>query len=211
MVDTNKTEVVVIMDRSGSMSSIQSDMVGGFKTFMDEQRAEPGELFVSLYQFDTQFDVVYENKPAADVGELPLHPRSSTALLDAVGKTVTLVGERLAALPEEQRPGAVVVLIITDGLENASKEWKADAVRAAVERQEKEFSWKFVYLGADLAGLKDAASMGVTRAASYDASAQGVRGMYSGVSENLSRYRRSVRSGDSNADFYTPGSSSSGK
>lgn len=199
MTDPNKTLIVTILDRSGSMSSIRADMEGGFKTFIAEQKALPGECLCSLYQFDNKFEVVYENKPIAAVDDLMLIPRGGTALLDAVGSTIALVGEQLAALAEEKRPGAVVIQIITDGQENSSKEYKLADVKASIERQQKEFNWQFLYLGVQDSTFNDAKNLGIAQAAMFNASGVGVRGMYSQTSEATKGYRASVRGGDLSA------------
>lgn len=202
MVDTNKALIVVVLDRSGSMQTIQKDMVGGFARFVEEQRAQPGQCEMSLYQFDDAYDVVYERKPIADVPPLALVPRGSTALLDAVGKTIAAVGEQLAAAPEAQRPGAVVVLVITDGHENASKEWTRAKVAALVREQEKSYNWRFVYLGADAAAFAEAASMGIAQASSY--STQNVGGAYGATSRGIGSFRSAVRSGNLSASVPVP-------
>lgn len=201
MTDKNRTELAIIMDRSGSMASIRDDMVGGFARFIDDQKQAPGELSVSLYQFDDTFDVVFEEKPGAEVSEIKLMPRGSTALLDAVGKAVALIGERLAKKPESERPGAVVVLVITDGQENASREFKAKQVRNLIEQQEREYNWKFAYLGSDPSGFAESADYGFTRAASYQNTSKGVQDMYAGTSEALRSYRHDVSNNVAGAEL----------
>lgn len=203
MTDKNKTELVVILDRSGSMSSIRADMEGGFKTFIREQAACPGELVVSLFQFDSEFETVFQERPAAEVSGISLVPRGGTALHDAVGKACALVGERLAARPEHLRPGAVVVLVITDGQENSSREYSREAVRQIIERQEKEYSWKFSYLGSELSSFQDAASIGipVQRRGLYAKNTAGIMDMYTGTSEALRSYRQDVSNNVAGADL----------
>ncbi len=115
MTDKNLVEVVVLLDRSGSMTRICDDMNGGFKTFIDKQKELPGKCVVTLYEFDHEFAKRYEEVPVADVGPLNLIPRGDTALYDAIGKSVVEVGERLASKKESKRPAGVIFLIITDG------------------------------------------------------------------------------------------------
>jgi hypothetical protein len=105
------------------MQSIREDTVGGFDAFIAEQREQPGECRVTLAQFDDQYELVYADRPIQEVPGLVLQPRGTTALLDAIGRLVTDAGAGLAALPEAERPGTVIVGIMTDGHENASKEW----------------------------------------------------------------------------------------
>src|SRR5688572_4072309 len=124
MVDTEKTEIVVVLDRSGSMSCVRTDMEGGFNEFIKKQKEVAGDCAVTLVQFDDKYEVVYEAKPLNDVPNLNLVPRGSTALLDSLGKTINSVGYRLKNTPESKRPGRVLFLVITDGHENSSSEFK---------------------------------------------------------------------------------------
>lgn len=218
MTDKNKTEIIVIVDRSGSMSSIAKDMEGGFAQFMKEQKEAPGQCSVSLYRFDSMpedyaphaaradglepgYVVDYEGISISSVPPLNLVPRGMTALFDAVGKTIVRVGERLKNTPEDQRPGAVVVLIITDGQENASVEYNSVQVKAMIERQEKVYNWRFAYLGA--AGLEDAQAIGIQAMAmqSFTADTAGVGQMYSAVSSATRAYRGQVAVGNVSASL----------
>lgn len=191
-MDINKTDIIVVLDRSGSMGKIAKDMVGGFLTFTVAQQKTPGECRLSLYQFDTHYEVVYEGKPIADVPLLELVPRGSTALLDAVGQTIAATGERLNKLPEDQRPGAVVFLIITDGQENSSKEYTYEKVQAMIEHQKTQYSWQFAYLGSDLSTSHEASRIG-TQSLNYAATPRGVQEVYQVIGESVSDYRNAVR------------------
>jgi len=159
-------------------------MEGGFDTFIAEQRTVPGECRVSLYQFDSEYEAVYEGRPIADVPPCSLVPRSGTALWDAVGRSLQSVDARLRFLPESQRPEKLVFLVITDGQENSSREYKAADVRKVIEEHQKDHGWQFHYLGADVRSFDDAAllSMGSSR---YKDSGQ----LYRALSKSLSRYR----------------------
>jgi hypothetical protein len=150
MTNPQRALVAVLLDRSGSMESIKSDTEGGFNAFIAAQRSETLDIRVTLAQFDTQYEVVYANRPAADVPLLELQPRGMTALYDAVGRLVTDVGAELAALPEDQRPGRVTVVVLTDGHENSSQEWTHTAVSEVIRRQERDYAWEFVFLGANM-------------------------------------------------------------
>ena len=196
-------EIAIVLDRSGSMESIRADMEGGFKTFMDEQRNQPGECVVSLYQFDDRYEVVYEAKPIAEVSALGLKPRGSTALLDAVGRSLTAIGERHANLPENQRPGAVVVLIITDGAENASREWDLERVKSAIADAENTRKWKLVFMAADASAFAQAGQYGfnTARMGLVGKNSAGVGAMYAATSASVGSYRSAVMSGDVNADM----------
>ena len=165
MTRSDLTHVYFLLDRSGSMQSIKSDIEGGFAAFVDEQRGA-GECRVTLAQFDNDYEVVYADRPIADVPPLDLQPRNMTALHDAMGRLITDAGATLAALPEDQRPGTVIVAIMTDGLENASQEWTRPAIKALVEQQTSQFGWQFLYMGADQDAVEVGASLGVAARAS---------------------------------------------
>lgn len=195
MTDKNLCEVVVILDRSGSMSGIRNDMEGGFRTFVKEQRKLPGRCLVSLYQFDDKYDVCFEERDVSAVDSLGLVPRGMTALLDAVGKTIVKVGERLAAKPENDRPGAVIVLIITDGAENSSREYKREQVKKMIETQQKDYAWKFVYLGADVGAFSEAQSIGINlrSVAQYDVNSS--EGAFAASANAVGNYRMATSRG----------------
>jgi hypothetical protein len=161
MTRSDLTHIYFLLDRSGSMQSIKSDTEGGFAAFVEEQRRAPGGCRVTLAQFDHEYDVVYSGVPASDVPPLSLQPRGRTALLDAMGRLVTDAGAELAALPEDGRPGTVIVAVMTDGLENASSEWTHQAIRSLVEQQTSGYSWQFMYMGADQDAIEVGTSLGV--------------------------------------------------
>ncbi|MBJ7359642.1 vWA domain-containing protein [Nocardioides sp.] len=166
MTRSDLTHLYFLLDRSGSMQSIKSDIEGGFAAFVEEQRGGTGECLASLAQFDDVYEVVYTDRPVADVPPLDLRPRNMTALHDAMGRLVTEAGAKLAALPEDQRPGTVIVAIMTDGLENASKEWTAPAVKALVEEQTTTYGWEFLYMGADQDAVEVGVGLGIPAASS---------------------------------------------
>jgi len=163
MTRSDLTHLYFLLDRSGSMQSIKSDIEGGFAAFVDEQRRSAGECRATLAQFDDVYEVVYVDRPVADVPPLDLQPRNMTALHDAMGRMITDAGEKLAALPDSQRPGTVIVAIMTDGLENASKEWTGASIKALVEQQTSQFSWTFLYMGADQDAVEVGGALGIDR------------------------------------------------
>jgi hypothetical protein len=208
MTDRNLSELIIILDRSGSMSTIRSDMEGGFASFMRDRHNDKTEVRVSLYQFDDQYDVVYEQRPAREIHHLHLEPRGSTALYDAIANTITRVGQRLARTPEERRPGAVVVMIITDGEENSSREYSgyhggAAKIRAMIEHQEGKYSWKFLYLGADARAFQEAADIGIKaqRSVKYTANAVGTQAIWSSSSSGIGEYYAARSAGLIGADL----------
>lgn len=161
MSNTTLTHLYFLLDRSGSMQSIKDDTEGGFASFIEQQRTAEGECRVTLAQFDDQYDVVYADVAVADAPALELRPRGSTALLDAMGRLIIDTGVRLAALAEDDRPGTVIVAIMTDGQENASHEWTHPAIKALVEQQTTTYDWQFMYMGADQDAIEVGSSLGV--------------------------------------------------
>ena len=157
------THLYFLLDRSGSMQSIKSDIEGGFQAFVEEQRTATGECRATLAQFDDVYELVYADRPIADVPPLDLQPRNMTALHDAMGRLITEAGQKLAAMKEEERPGTVIVAIMTDGLENASKEWTGPSIKALVTQQTNVFGWTFMYMGADQDAIEVGESLGIAR------------------------------------------------
>ena len=163
MTRSDLTHLYFLLDRSGSMQSIKSDIEGGFQAFVDEQRKATGECRATLAQFDDVYELVYADRPIADVPPLDLQPRNMTALHDAMGRLITEAGQKLAALKEDERPGTVIVAIMTDGLENASKEWTGASIKALVTQQSNVFGWTFMYMGADQDAIEVGESLGIAR------------------------------------------------
>lgn len=161
MSNPNLTLIAFLLDRSGSMQSIKSDVVGGFDAFLTEQRAGDGDCRVTLAQFDDEYEVVYHAVPVKDVPPLVLNPRNSTALLDSMGKLITDTAAEIAALTEDGKPGSVIVAIMTDGMENSSHEWSRPAIKSLVEQQTNEFGWEFLYMGADQDAVEVGKDLGV--------------------------------------------------
>lgn len=191
MTDSNKTLIAVLLDRSGSMQGIADDMRGGFDTYIAAERTQPGATFVTLAQFDDRYDVVYQNTPIGDVPSLDLQPRGMTALLDAIGRFITEVGAGLAALPEDERPGEVTVLVMTDGHENASGQWTTEAVKSLISQQETVYGWDFVFLGANMDAVDVGAEIGFapSKSLTYDADHDGVEGAWGAVATYSARKR----------------------
>lgn len=190
------TDVTVVLDRSGSMSSIRDDMEGGFSAFVARQQALPGRCLVTMVQFDSrETEVRYAARPIGEVGPLGLEPRGGTPLLDATAFAIRTTGERLAAMPEAERPGQVLVLIITDGQENASRETTAKALRQMIEHQQRCYQWEFIYLGANVDAFAEGGKMGIPagRNVNFDADVEGVQASWSVVDQKLAHLRRGDR------------------
>lgn len=199
MVDKNKTLIAALLDRSGSMSTRVKSTQDGFDELINGQKNQPGTALVTLAQFDTIYELVYKNMPVADVPPLQLIPRSMTALNDGIGKLVTDVGAELAALSEDQRPGLVIVVIMTDGMENASREWTAAQIKDLVKEQETKYGWKFIFLGSGIDVQEEATNLrgfGVRTSMAFDADAPvAVAAAYSATSNLMSNYRGMVAAG----------------
>jgi len=185
--------IAVVLDRSGSMNSIKEDVVGGLDRFIADQRKEPGSCSITLAQFDTEYEVVWSGRDVKDVPSASTFyvPRGGTALLDAVGRTINEVGAELAKRPEGERPSAVIFCIVTDGHENASKEFTKAQVRQMIEHQTAKYQWSFTYLGANQDSFKEAGAIGIAARATMDfaASDAGVRGSFASLSSASARRR----------------------
>lgn len=185
-----KTEILVITDRSGSMATIAKDVIGGYNTFIEDQRKVPGEARVTFTQFDTEYEVVYAGKPLADVPKLDSQtfvPRGGTALLDAIGRTLNEQGQRIAA---DKWAELVIVCILTDGEENSSREFTRDQVKSMTSHAETN-GWKFVYLGANQDSFSVARDLGMKNAftANYAANAAGAQSAYAATSMRVRSFR----------------------
>lgn len=201
MTNPELSLIAALLDRSGSMQSIADDMRGGFDAYLAGENTQTGRTVVTLAQFDDSYQLVYQNRPIADVPPLTLEPRGTTALLDATGRFITEVGSGLAALPEDDRPGEVTVLVMTDGLENSSREWSKEAVQQLVSQQQNTYGWDFVFLGANMDAVDVGTDLGFApgKSLTYDASTAGVAGAFASVSAY--RQRRRSRPGDASVAF----------
>lgn len=188
------SEIVCIIDRSGSMHSIANDAIGGFNTFLEEQKKVEGEATLTYVQFDNEYEVVHENKPLQEVpqiNETTYQPRGMTALLDAVGKTIDDVGKRLSGMSEQNRPDKVIVAILTDGMENASKKYSLEQVKGMITHQKDKYQWEFIYLGANQDAFAEGFKLGIDAkdTIAFAATGQGVRKAYTNMSNLTSNYR----------------------
>jgi hypothetical protein len=192
MTKADQSDITILLDRSGSMASVKSDVEGGFARLLEEQRKLPGECALSLVQFDSEgVEPVYTARPIREAQPLELHPRGLTPLLDAVGRTVVATGERLAGMPEPARPGRVLFVIITDGRENASREYTKAQVATLVERQRRDYNWEFLYLGANVDAFAEAGGLGIgtSHAATCVASPAGMAEVFALASYKCASHR----------------------
>lgn len=193
------TDITIVVDRSGSMTSMRADAEGGINEFIRSQKTQPGQANLTLVEFDTQIDFVYRGIPLTEAKDYKLVPRGGTSLLDAVGQSINTTEERLAKLAEADRPGVVIMVVVTDGGENASKEFKRDQIRSMVEHQTNTYKWKFVYLGANQDAFSEAGSMGFAKQFTSNYTTNNVQAAYANVSSKLSSIRGMSIAGESEA------------
>jgi len=163
-------ELIIIIDESGSMGNVKNDTIGGFNEFLKTHQEMPGEAKLTLVKFDNTYTIVNNGIDIQSVSKLTdrtYMPGGTTALLDAVGKTIDDVGRRLDITSEDEKPEKVMVMIITDGEENASKEYNLEQLKAKIKEQQDVWKWEFVFLGADQDAWNNASSMGMYNAVNF--------------------------------------------
>ena len=189
-----KTEIISILDRSGSMGMLVSDTIGGYNSFLADQKKLDGECKVTTVLFDDRYEELYsavDIKNVKDLTSKEYFVRSTTALYDAIGRATTSAGARFAKMSESDRPDKVIVLIITDGFENASKEFTLSQIKEMIQHQESKYSWEFVYLGANQDAFDVGSSMGMkmSNVATYAATSTGTTTAYAGFSAKTTSFR----------------------
>ena len=192
----NYTDLNIILDRSGSMSTIAKDIAGGIEAFLKKEKESGDDTNVSLYQFDNQYETVFEDKKITEDIAIPLVPRGGTALLDAVGKTMASVGEKLAKLPEADRPNRVLFLVITDGEENSSHEFTFTSVKDNIKHQRENYAWDFVFLGTTEEALFQGEGLGIAKGSTrgFARNTQDINAMFSQVCDSYTSYKSLDRS-----------------
>jgi hypothetical protein len=190
------THISVILDRTGSMETIRDDTIGGFNAFLNAQKGAPGLASLTLVQFDSQdpYEIVYHFKPLAEIPELTREtfvPRANTPLLDAIGRGINDLEKSLADKTEAERPSRVVMVLITDGQENASREFRKDQIEKMIKEKQEKAAWQFVFLSADLDAIGDALASGVRAASTlaHDKDSHGVGVAWASLSRSVADYR----------------------
>ena len=192
----NLTELVFILDRSGSMAGLERDTIGGFNAMIEKQKAEAGEAYISTVLFDTRCDVIHD-RVALDavpmLTEKEYYVRGCTALLDAVGGAIHHIGNIHKYAREEDRPEKTLFVITTDGMENASRRYSYEKVKEMITRQHEIYGWEFLFLGANIDAAREAARFGIhaDRAANYHADSKGTEVIYEAVCETVRNFRAS--------------------
>ena len=190
----NLTELVFILDRSGSMAGLEPDTIGGFNAMIEKQKREQGEAIVSTVIFDNVSEVIHDRVPLEKIKPLTerdYYVRGCTALLDAVGGAIHHIGNVHKYAREEDRPEKTLFVITTDGMENASRKYSYSRLKEMIERQKEKYGWEFLFLGANIDAAKEAARFGITadRAANYHADSVGTGVIYESVSEAITQVR----------------------
>ena len=190
----NLTEIVFILDRSGSMAGLEDDTIGGFNAMIQKQKIEDGEAYVSTILFDNYTEVIHDRVDIQQIQPMTrkdYYVRGCTALLDAVGKSIHHIGNIHKYAREEDRPEKTIFVITTDGMENASREYTYDRVKKMIQHEQEAYGWEFLFLGANIDAAKEAARFGITedRAANYHADRQGTAVIYEAMSEAVCSVR----------------------
>ena len=192
----NLTELVFILDRSGSMAGLEADTIGGFNAMLEKQKGEPGEAVISTVLFDNRCEVIHDRVALERVPALTrkeYYVRGCTALLDAVGGAIHHIGNVHKYAREEDRPERTLFVITTDGMENASRRYDYPRVKAMIERQKEKYGWEFLFLGANIDAAREAARFGIhaENAVNYHADQMGTAVIYQAVSDAVCSFRAS--------------------
>lgn len=197
--ENNITEVVFILDRSGSMGGLEADTIGGFNSLIAKQKKEEGTALISTVLFDDECEVLYDRVDVKKIKKMTddeYYVRGCTALLDAVGGAIQHIGNIHKYARKEDRPDKTLFIITTDGMENASHRYSYQRVRRMVERQKEKYGWEFLFLGANIDAIGEAAKFGIeaSRAVNYECDEAGTALNYQVLSETVSAVRRSDKS-----------------
>ena len=188
------TELIFILDRSGSMAGLENDTIGGFNSLVKKQCELPGKTNVTAVLFDDEYEVLWEGMDAEKtvLTEKEYYVRGMTVLLDAVGKTILSVRGRLANTAADKLPRKVLFVITTDGYENASREFTYEKVKELIRFQQEKHQWEFLFIGANIDAAEEAGNLGVSEkdAIQFEASTVGVQKMYASVHEELAVRRK---------------------
>lgn len=211
MMKNNITELVFILDRSGSMGGLESDTVGGFNSMIEKQKKQDGECYVSTVLFDDVSEVLYDRVKLSDIPMMTdkdYTVRGCTALIDAIGSAIHHIGNIHKYARPEDVPEHTMFVITTDGQENASHRYTSEQVKKMIERQKEKYGWEFLFIGANIDAVETAARYGIDkdRAVNYNADGQGTHILYESVSEAVCNVRsckplQSDWSEEINADY----------
>ncbi len=189
----NLTELVFLLDRSGSMAGLEKDTIGGYNSLLEKQKKE-GEAIVTTILFDDKYEVLHNGVDINKIEHLnskDYFVRGSTALLDAIGKTINEVGAKINKLDESEHPSSVIMVITTDGYENASREYNLEKIQKMIKHQKEKYSWKFLFVGANIDAISTAESFGIDKqfASNYTATSRGTEKCFNSLSTACSMLR----------------------
>jgi uncharacterized protein YegL len=195
------TEIACIIDRSGSMDAIRTETIGGFNAFVEAQRQEQGIARLTLVLFDHEYLLIHQNIDLREVPPLTAEnyvPRGTTAMLDAIGRTMDEIGKRLANTPENERPAKVIICILTDGLENASQHYNRSQIAERIRHQQEKYAWEFVFLAANQDAVATGAGLSIpaTDSLSFSATSSGTFDANLRMTKWVSDKRKTIRSSD---------------
>lgn len=201
------TEVVFILDRSGSMRGLEADTIGGFNSMIEKQRKEEGEAYISTVLFDDQTEVIYDRVSVDKVepmNDRQYYVRGCTALLDAIGGAINHIANVHRYAREEDRPEKTMFIITTDGMENSSRMYTYKMVKKMVEKEKKKYGWEFLFLGANIDAIETAGRFGIgaDRAINYECDSVGVTLNYQAISETISAVRKSKSKDELDSTVY---------
>lgn len=194
-MNNNLTELVFILDKSGSMAGLEKDTIGGFNSMLDKQLKQPGEVLISTVLFDNYAQVLHDRKSIKDIKKLTSKDYvvgGCTALLDAVGKAIHHINKVQKAMPEDERPAKTLFIITTDGQENASQEYDYDKIKKMVQKKQEKKNWEFIFLGANIDAISVAGSIGIRedRASNYICDSIGTEKNYRALNKAITGFRR---------------------
>lgn len=183
-----KTEIVFILDKSGSMSGLEEDTIGGYNSMLNRQQKEEGEAILTTVLFDHNYEIIHDRTNINEIKPLTekeYYVGGTTALLDAVGRSINKIVRATKNTKKEYQADKVMFVIITDGMENASKEFRYEQIKAMIEKQKERYNWEFIFLGANIDAASTAAQFGINedRAANYNADSEGTLLNYDVVSD----------------------------
>ncbi len=209
------TELVFILDRSGSMSGLEKDTIGGFNSMIEKQKKESGECYVSTLLFDNVSEVIHDRVKLSEIKPMTeddYYVRGCTALIDAIGGAIHHIGNIHKYARPEDVPEHTMFIITTDGMENASHHYSAETVRKMIKHQKDEFGWEFLFIGANIDAVETAAQYGIgsDRAVNYNADEKGTKILYATVSDSICQMRANAPlqadwSADINRDYQIRG------
>jgi hypothetical protein len=186
------------------MQEIRTDAEGGVNAFIENQAKESGQAYLTLVQFDTEYEFLHKGVSIDQVPKYTLTPRGATALLDAIGRAINETGERLSKMDEADRPGLVVFVVMTDGLENSSREFSKSRIREMIKHQQEKYGWQFTFLGADQDAFAEADALGIDPAGAARFKKDNIEAAYRATSAKVARMRKQSSENEQIVNAFSP-------